>query len=224
MGAQTLQTMRGGVWALAREQHDVISLWQLLALAFTRKAVRHRVEKGRLHPIFRGVYAVGTPNTTRFGFLIAAVLACGQGAALSHESAAELWGIRRREGGPVHVAVPGTSCRRHEGIVVHRRLGLVTTKRHGIPVTTIADTLIDLAASLSRDHLEAAINQADHLDLISPGQLGEALDQPSPRPGVRTLKRLIDIHTFVATTTWLERHFRPSPAAPVSPTSRDRRK
>jgi very-short-patch-repair endonuclease len=83
------------------------------------------------------------------------------------------------------------------------------TRRHGIPVTTITDTLIDLATILSCDHLEAAVNEADHRDLITPEQLRDALDQVPPRPGVRPLRRLIDIHTFVATTTWLERHFRP---------------
>src|SRR5215208_5093797 len=209
MAGKSDRSMSRAVWALARRQHGVVTRRQLLKLGYSSRAIEHRVSTGRLHPIFRGVYAVGTPTTTRFGFLIAAVFACGEGAALSHESAAEVWGVRKRVNGAVQVVVPGANRRRHGGIVGHRRAGLRTTRRHGIPVTTITDTLIDLATTLSRDHLEAAVNEADKLDLITPEQLREALDHVPPRPGVRTLRRLLDVHTFVATTTWLERHLRP---------------
>jgi very-short-patch-repair endonuclease len=208
MGDQIDQSMNARAWALAARQHDVIALWQLLAIGFTRKAVKHRVSRGRLHPIFRGVYAVGSPNTTRFGYLLAAVLACGEGAALSHESAGEVFGVRNRVGGPVHVVVPGAK-RRHNGVAVHRRTEVRKVQRHGIPVTTITDTLIDLATILSRDHLEAAVNEADKLDLITPARLRTELEHTRLRPGVRRLRRLIDIHTFVATRSWLERRLPP---------------
>src|ERR1044071_7328255 len=78
---------------LARAQHQVIAARQLLALGFTEKAIRHRVASGRLWPLARGVYAVGPPRETDEQRWMAAVLMCGIGAALSHRSAAALWGI-----------------------------------------------------------------------------------------------------------------------------------
>jgi hypothetical protein len=85
--------VQAAAWACARRQHWTITRGQLLALGFTTGAVRHRLEDGRLHPVWPGVYAVGRPKLTHEGLFTAAVLACGDGAALSHESAAWLWGI-----------------------------------------------------------------------------------------------------------------------------------
>ena len=81
---------------MAAEQHGVVTRAQLLGLGLTSDAIDHRLRKGRLHRVHRGVYAVGRPQLTRHGVLLAAVLSCGPGAALSHAAAAELWGIRRR--------------------------------------------------------------------------------------------------------------------------------
>src|SRR6185295_17101171 len=82
------------VWALARAQHGVISRDQLLGLGYSRRAIQHREAKGRLHPVRRGVFAVGRPHLTRYGDWMAAVLAGGPGAVVSHHSAAALWQIR----------------------------------------------------------------------------------------------------------------------------------
>src|SRR4051794_39808609 len=142
-------------WQVARAQHDVVSREQLLELGFTAAGIKHRVAKGRLHPIWRGVYAVGRPNVTREGMWMGAVLACGADAATSHGTAAALWGIRREPGRRIHVSVPDKTTRRRDGISVHRRAHFETTKRHGIPVTTPICTLIDMATSLDRDDLEA---------------------------------------------------------------------
>jgi very-short-patch-repair endonuclease len=111
-------------------------------------AIKRRVQAGRLHRIHRGVYAVGNPNLTREGRWLAAVLACGKGAVLSHESAGALWKLSPRCPPLVHVSVPGPNGRRkRRGIVVHRSRTLTaeqTTRRRGIPVTTLARTLADL--------------------------------------------------------------------------------
>src|SRR5213080_2878946 len=90
MARKSLQSM---VWTLARRQHGVVARRQLLELGFSRQAIDHRIRRGRLHRVHNGVYAVGRPELTRHGRWMAAVLACGDGAALSHRSAAELWGI-----------------------------------------------------------------------------------------------------------------------------------
>src|SRR3954469_5651686 len=81
-------------WALTRRQHGVVSRWQLRRLGFTRHAIAHRLANGRLHEVLPGVYAVGRPTLSRYGRWMAAVLACGDGAVLSHLSAAALWEIR----------------------------------------------------------------------------------------------------------------------------------
>ena len=80
-----------GAWHLADAQHGVVTHGQLLRLGFSPAAIKHRVAEGRLHPLWRGVYAVGRPQLTRHGRWMAAVLVCGEGAGLSHASAAALW-------------------------------------------------------------------------------------------------------------------------------------
>src|SRR4051812_43114205 len=99
MTGQTPQSMSRAAWRLAATQHWVITRRQLLALGFTRHAISERVADGRLHRVHRGVYAVGRPQLSRLGELMAAVLACGDGAVVSHGSAAELWRIRPRQPG-----------------------------------------------------------------------------------------------------------------------------
>src|SRR3954449_861297 len=98
-------TSQGSVWALAEQQHGVISREQLLALGIGPDGIRHRLERGRLHRIGRGVYAVGRRQVTRCGVWTAAVLRCGPGAALSHDSGAALWTIGE-EGPLVEVSIP----------------------------------------------------------------------------------------------------------------------
>jgi very-short-patch-repair endonuclease len=196
------------VWELARWQHGVVTRAQLLARGFSAQAIKHRVRRGRLHPVRRGVFAVGRRELTRLGELMAAVLACGPRAALSHTSAAELWRIRAGEGGgPIHVTLPASLTSRQPGIVIHRRDERSTTTRHGIPVTTPEATLVDLATMLDAGALEAAVNEADKLDLCDPERLRKAVDELSPRRGTRALRALLDRHTFVLTDSQLERLF-----------------
>src|SRR3954453_2587596 len=99
----TTTTVHQAVWALVLRQHGVIARRQLLALGYSQAAIRHRIAAGRLHRVLPGVYAVGRPVLTHNGLWMAAVLACGPGTVLSHESAAALWGIRKPRGAPIHV-------------------------------------------------------------------------------------------------------------------------
>jgi very-short-patch-repair endonuclease len=138
---------------------------------------------------------------------MAAVLACGPDAVLSHGSAAALWEIAPQRGEEIHLSVPNHISRVREGIVVHRRAALEVTRRRGIPVTTVVATLVDLAAT--SDRLEAAINAADKRDLIDPECLRKALEHMSPRPGLTKLRRTLDRRTFTLTDSELERLFLP---------------
>jgi hypothetical protein len=200
------------LWALARRQHGVVARWQLLELGFSSQAIAHRLATGRLHPLWRGVYAVGRPHVTQHGLWMAAVLSCGSDALLSHESAAALWGIRRGDRRIIEVSVPYPGDRRRPGIRVHRRrdLDVADAGRHiRIPVTQPISTLVDLAARLPMNQLEAAVNEADKLGRVDPETLRAALDRLAGRRGVVALRNLLDRHTFVLTDSDLERLFLP---------------
>ena len=182
---------------------------ELLELGFTDHAIKHRVKTGRLHRIARGVYAVGSPNLTREGRLMVAIKACGPQAALSHLSAAVLWGFWKREPGRIHVSVPATSNPRVRGVTVHRRARFETTRFMRIPVTTPDCTMIDLAATQDRDDVEGAINEADVKGRTNPERLRAVLDGIGRRPGAARLRHILDIATFTFTRSTLERAFIP---------------
>jgi very-short-patch-repair endonuclease len=209
MDPQILHAPWARVLALAARQHGVVARAQLLALGLSGDGIKHRVRKGLLHRVRRGVYAVGRPNLGRHGRWMAAVLACGPDAVLSHESAAVLWGIRTREPSDIEIAVPRLAARSEPRCVIHRRVLAPSdiTERHGIPVTTPTRSLLDLAGTLGPRALEAAVNQADKLDLVDPEALRSALDAMKGRRAAPALRTLLDRRTFTLTDSELERRF-----------------
>jgi predicted transcriptional regulator of viral defense system len=212
MAYKKLHERGSELWSLTRRQHGVISRRQLLELGFSSQAITHRIAKGRLHPLWRGVYAVGRPEVTRHGRWMAAVLCCGPRAALSHESAAALWGIRQAEHGTIELSAPRGAFRRRPGIRVHRRTHLDPRdvgRCEGIPVTQPVCTFVDLAIRLSGNQLEAALIEADKRNLIDPETLRSALEGLSGRPGVARLRKVLDRRTFILTDSELERRFLP---------------
>ena len=165
----------GVITALAERQHGVIAAPQLYSLGLSETQVRTRAGNGLLHRVHRGVYAMGTRNLTPKGQWMAAVLASGENAVLSHQAAGELWHVRLltlRSGRRASIDVTvcgGRGARRRPGIVVHRSLTILNeevTTREGIPVTTAARTLLDLAAVLPRRQLERAVDQAERLKTL----------------------------------------------------------
>ena len=183
-----------------------------MALGFSTEAVDQRLEKGRLHRIGRGVYAVGWPATTREQRWMAAVLACGDGAALSHRSAAALWEIGRERRGRIDVTITRRGKHDRPGIQVRSRPTLPedeVTFHRGIPVTAPVRTLVDLAAEVGWRTIERAVNDADKRDLVDPETLREALDGYRRVPGVRLLRAVLDKHTFRLSDMDLEVLFRP---------------
>ncbi|MCW2981677.1 MAG: hypothetical protein JWO14_3404 [Solirubrobacterales bacterium] len=199
-------------WELVRGQHGVLTHADLLGLGYTAKAIKHRVATGRLHPISTGIYAVGRPELTPHGRWMAAVLVCGDGAELSHRSAAELWGIGWEEKGRIDVTVARRCEIRRGGLKVRSRPKLSVgsvVRRFGIPVTTPTQTLIDLATELKPLRLERAVNQADVHDLVDPETLRRSLDAYVGMPGAKTLRTMLDRHTFRLSDSDLEIYFRP---------------
>ncbi len=211
-----------GVWRLARTQHGVVARWQLLELGLSRDAIKHRLKIGRLHSVMRGVYAVGRPELTVLGRWMAAVLASGPEAALSHRSAAALWGIGSQKTGAFEVTVPSSAGwgREVPGVRTHRRTGLGHqdfTRCKGISVTKPVLVLVDMAGlgrqeeetGLGDAEVERAVNEADRLDLVDPEALRTGLEKYRGRRGVARLRELLDRRTFRLTDSELERFFLP---------------
>ena len=156
--------------AIAAAQRGVVSRAQLLVRGFTNEDVGRLVKAGRLIRVHRGVYAVGHRILTTEGWWMAAVLAGGRGAVLSHGTAAAVWDLGRATGGVVHITVRGDPGRkRRRGIKVHRSTTLTArdvTLRHGLPVTTPARTIIDLSRTLDGRKLEHIVDLADQRGLV----------------------------------------------------------
>jgi very-short-patch-repair endonuclease len=163
--------------ALAARQHGVVTIGQLAAAGLGRPAVAHRVSRGRLSSLHRGVYQVG-PVAGAHAREMGAVLACGPGALVSHHSAAALWGIRPLYIGDVHVTTP-REARSRPGITVHRARrasSLDAAILHGLPLTGAARTLRDIAALLPQHHLDRATEQAQLLNLTTHAEIAAQLD------------------------------------------------
>jgi very-short-patch-repair endonuclease len=143
---------------------------------------------------------------------MAAVLACGPEAALSHDSAAALWRIGIERSDRVDVSVPVATDRRRPGVRLHRRRELRPEDRaeeNGVPTTAPARTLVDLAGVLSPARLERAVNEADKHDLLDPESLRLELERFAGQRGAGRLRELLDRRTFRLSDSELERQFRP---------------
>jgi hypothetical protein len=164
---------------------------------------------------------VGRPRLSREGRWIAAVLACGPDAALSHRSAAALWKFGKEHEDYIDVTVRRASEAKLRGIRCRRRPTLspsAITTRQNIPLTQPVQTFLDLATVMGPKGLERAINEADKWDVIDPDTLRKALDDRAGEPGVRPLRRILDKHTFRLSDDELELLFRPLAAAAGLPT------
>lgn len=178
---------------LAAEQEGVVSTAQLHGLGLDDAAIRRRVRKGQLHRVYHGVYAVGHTAISLNGRFMAAVLACGETAALSRYSAGTLdgyltWDDRRPE-----VTVVGPP-RRHAGIRVHRTRHLDerdVRRNLTIPRTTVARTLLDLADDLPDQALRRAVRQAQAMNLTHVRRIADVLTRANGRRGATRLAALI---------------------------------
>jgi very-short-patch-repair endonuclease len=173
--------------ALAGRQYGVVTTAQLAAAGIGRRAVARRMAAGWLVRLHHGVYQVG-PVSARYGREMAAVLAIGEGAALSHQSAATIWGFMRAPKGDVHVTVARRGRRSRPGIRVHQTLSLNAAVHNGLPLTTPARTLKDLARTLTNDELDRANEQAHILGLVIPDE--DRFPEFTRSEGERRLKAL----------------------------------
>ena len=180
--------------SLAGRQHGVVGRWQLADLGFEDEAIRLRLAAGRLHPLHREAYSVGHRVITRRGKWLAAVLAMGPEAFLSHGSAAALWGI----GGDqrkVHVTAPGGRQARpgRAGIQVHRCKfdPDEVTMRDGIPVSTVARALFDLAERSPMYRVKSAWDEADRLHLLRVSEVAVVYERGRGRSARTRIRPLL---------------------------------
>jgi very-short-patch-repair endonuclease len=168
---EEMHTGDGAIAAIAARQRGLVTTAQLADAGLGSRAVAHRVANGRLLRMHRGVYQVG-PTAAPLSREMAALLACGDRAALSHHSAAAVWGF----GHPdrlVHVTVEGDTARSRRGIRVHHTVSLNAAVKDGLPLTTPARTLRDLKAVVTSAELDRALEQAQVLGLIRENGAGE---------------------------------------------------
>jgi len=177
--------------ALASRQWGIVSRRQLTALGFGDDAIWRRVRDGRLHRVHQGIYSVGHAVVGRQGRWLAAVLACGDGAALSHRSGAHLWELRSSSPARPEVSRDGGGRRSRPGLLLYqpdRPLAGEVTLRSGIPVTTVERTLADLAGVLAPRSLERTIARAEAMRLLDVPTL---LDAVAHRPGAPAVRRIL---------------------------------
>ena len=180
---------------VAAGQHGVVTGRQLRGLGLSRGQIGRELANGRIHRLHRGIYLLG-PLLSQRARELAAVLACSPNAALSHRSAAFHWNLLPypADPGPVHVTVAGRNPR-HPGIRVHRVDVLERREirvRDAIPMTTPARTIIDVAGDSAPQELEQAVAEAFALRLTSRPAILAMIDLHPHRPGVRTLRALLD--------------------------------
>jgi very-short-patch-repair endonuclease len=180
---------------IAAAQHGVVTRAQLVAAGLSHDAVDHRMAQGRLHPVHRGVYLVGHPVPPQLAKEMAAVLACGKGAVLSHQAAACLWGFGTRGAGEIDITVPSRSYRSRPGIRIHGGRNLDhrdVRRRSQIPLTAPARTLLDLAEAIPSRDLHRAYEEAQRGRLLRPVELGAMLERSPGRHGVSAIRALLD--------------------------------
>jgi hypothetical protein len=209
MGGKVAKDLR--IAHLAGSQHGVVSRSQLAALGLTKREIDRRLAVARLQPLHRGVYAVGHRALTVEGRWMAAVLACGANAVLSHATAAAAWDLLPAGGGAIHVTVPGDPGRaRRRGVRVHRSATIEpfdTTNHRGLPVTTPVRTVLDVAATLNGRRLEQTLDRADRL--LDFAELQRRLEAHPTRPGAPSLRAVSSRYTVgsIATRSELEECF-----------------
>jgi Protein of unknown function (DUF559) len=177
--------------AIAERQHGIVTRRQLIELGAGRRLIQTRLEGGLLVPLYRGVFALGHGRTSLNGRWLAAVLACGPGAVLSHGSASQLWGLRRFQG-PIEVTRRSGGSRR-PGIRLHqtRRLGPdEVTEEAGIPVTSIERALLDIAPRLDTRGLEHVLVSADRSGRLRWPALDRVLEQGAGRRASARLREV----------------------------------
>ncbi|HEU5061946.1 MAG TPA: DUF559 domain-containing protein [Solirubrobacterales bacterium] len=192
-GLRRSRGSEGEIAELARRQRGVVARQQLLDLGLGEDSIERRLALGRLHRLLPGVYAVGHRLIPRHGWLMAAVLASGPEAVLSHHSAASLWGLRGYSERAVDVTVPRKST---SSKLVKRHHSLVPpderTTEEGIPVTTVPRAILDLAATEDAETIQSLLRESEFLELSDRLSLPHLLERYPGRRGTRKVRSALE--------------------------------
>ena len=191
---------------LAGRQHGVVARWQLLELGISRRAIQHRLETGRLRPLYPGgawaAYAAGHGALPLAGHALAATITAGPGAAASYWTSLALRNLLERPRPLIHVTTP-RARRPRRGLFIHRAvlpetdLDLVD----GVPCTSVARTCLDISAEGNERALRTLIKRAEFRGLIKPEEIVEILERYPRRRGRRTLARIAAGYALTAGPT-----------------------
>lgn len=207
-GLGSTRPIENPIAQLAAFQHGVVAREQLQLLGLARGAIEARIKTGRLIRVHRGVYAVGHKRLSRRGVWMAAVLAAGPDAVLSHRTAAALWGLAPETNGPIDVTAPNQ--RRVKGVRVHRCSPAMdeTTREDGIPVSTLSRTLFDCAGALPAYRLEKLLQEAEFKRLTDTLSLGDLIARYPGHRGVARARMVLERGRFGASITKEEMEIR----------------
>jgi very-short-patch-repair endonuclease len=178
---------------LAAKQHSVVGTWQLVDLGYSHRVIHARVARGQLHRKYRGVYAVGHARLTVRGKWMAAVLACGRDALLSHRAAAALWELRTAPTGPLDVTatsrhnIPGIRCHYVRTIHPDDRAEIDC-----IPLTSLARTLLDQAVILSHQRMRTTLEAVERREILNFARLDALVARSNGHRGVGRLRAALN--------------------------------
>jgi predicted transcriptional regulator of viral defense system len=195
LGERAKEVREAELGRLATKQHGVVGRRQLLELGFGTEVIKRWLRTGRLHRLHREAYAVGHLRLNQRARWLAAVLACGEGSLLSHQSAAALWGLAKPRGPKVDVTAPRGRqyqpgrhwIRLHRG----RLFDEDRDERAEIPVTSLARTLFDYAEVVDFQHLEYAWEEADRLKLLRLGEVERVCERGYGRRALKPIRQLL---------------------------------
>jgi hypothetical protein len=191
-GLERTRGIDGRIAEIAERQHGVVTRRQLELLGLGGNAIDRRIQLGRLHPMYRGIYLVGHRVVSQRGRWVAAVSFCGPNAVLSHRSAAALWGIRGASSGAIDVTVQTKtrsrgSIRRHFAALPADEI----TRSDGVPVTTAPRTIFDMAADFQVDAVEHALRESERLRLYDRLSLEHLLERYPRHRGNKTIRECL---------------------------------
>jgi very-short-patch-repair endonuclease len=194
-----MHDLERAIGEIAGRQENLITRDQVLSLGVGRGAIEHRVAIGRWQRLHRCIYLIGSAPPTLSARARAAALALGDGAVASHRTAAVVWGLLppADEDEP-HVTVPARNVGRRDGLRIHRVRRLPeeeVTTRHGIPLTTPARTICDLAATEPLRDVESALAEARIHRLATDRQINAVIQRAPTRPGAPIIRKLLEAET-----------------------------
>jgi very-short-patch-repair endonuclease len=192
---QVVHEVERRIARIGGRQDNVISREQLLGAGLGRGAIAHRVATGSWQRLYNNVYLLGPAPPSLLARARAAVLSCGADAVVSHRSAAEMFGLLAQNGGEVHITVAGRNVAPRDGVRVHRIAAFgpgEVTKMRGIPMTTVARTICDLAATESPREVEHAFQEALYRRIVTPDAVARVVQREPRRRGAPVIRALIE--------------------------------